>query len=127
MKRWIPVIALGLLLAIALCLFMPVNRHHDFEGEWYASDTGELYIFTDGIIDSQTHFYLESEEGRMSGAYTFGSNNLAIFVSGIDALSEVRELYLVSSEDGDILNDTEDGSGTTYFYRSWEAAIRHSD
>ncbi len=127
MKRWITVIAVLILLAITLCLFMPVHAQPDFEGEWYSADEAELYIFRDGIINCQTHFYMESEEDHFSGAYIFNSNKMAIFVSGIEALSDVQELYLVKSLDGEVLNDSADGSGNTYFYRSQEAAMSTSD
>lgn len=127
MKRWILGIAIVIIMAVVICLFMPVNQHSDFEGEWYSAGEGELYLFEDGIIDCQTHFYMESDEGNMSGAYAYAADKLAIFVRGIDELANVEELYLVQSNDGEVLNEAADGSGYTYFYRNQEAAVHAAD
>ena len=127
MKRWIPAVAIVIVLVIALCLFMPVNRYGDFEGEWYSAGKGELYVFQDGIIDCQTHFYLGADQDNISGAYVFASEKLAILVRGIDDLTNVEELYLVQSESGEVLNESEDGAGITYFYRDQAAAVSCGD
>ena len=127
MKYRIMAIATGIVLVIALCLLLPVSRNKDFEGEWYAAGEEEPYIFQNGIIECQTHFYMKNQGDFVSGAYTYAANKVELFACGLDALPDVQELYLIRSHCSEILNDAPDGSGRTYFYRDQAAAAFRGD
>lgn len=127
MKYRIMAIATGIVLVIALCLLLPVSRNKDFEGEWYAAGEEEPYVFQDGIIECQTHFYMKNQGDFISGAYTYAANKVELFACGLDSLEDVQELYLIRSHGSEILNDAPDGSGRTYFYRDQAAAASRVD
>lgn len=124
MKRWVPLgVICILLLTIALGLSRPVIDPARFTGKWYSSSDGNLYLFQEGIIQCADHYVLTPEGEKVSGAYTFGSDTIAVFAMGIDGLDMVSQLYLIRGQKGDALCDRPDGSGSVYFYRDQTAAL----
>lgn len=124
MKRWVPLgVICILLLTMALCLARPAVDPGRFTGAWYSSVDGALYLFQEGMIQCADHYALTSEGEKVSGAYSFASDTIAVFAMGIDGLDMVSRLYLIRGQNGDTLCDRADGSGSVYFYRDRTAAL----
>lgn len=123
---------LSLLLALALVLFCLTGCSDSdcasaedplaaYDGTWYLAKNGVACDFGDGKIyrDDKT-----SPEGQtLTGIYDWAEDHIDAHVTGTGGLKEPKALYLVSGQEGDVLCDSADGSGTTYFYRDALAVL----
>lgn len=92
-----------------------------YDGTWYFAKNGVACKFGKGNI------YREDENSSagqtLTGIYSEADDHLEANLAGVGGVSEVRKLYMVDGEQGEILCDSADGKGTIYFYRDPLAAL----
>lgn len=90
------VVAAILLLLLAAGLGRDAIVPDRFTGIWYAAGTGEAYHFREGIIQ-------KSDAEGTDGAYAFTGKTITLFVTNLETVSSVTDLYWIPNVDGDLL------------------------
>lgn len=128
MKRakYVKLLALILLLT---CLLSACALNSDAEddplvaynGTWYLARNGVACNFGDGKIYRDDK---DSEDGQaLIGIYSLADDHIDAHITGTGGLKDPKPLYIVSTDEGDILCNSADGRGTIYFYREPLAAL----
>lgn len=101
------------------------NSSYNFDGEWYSGETADLYMFTEGNIFCEQHYFTMENGEKTSGGYTAYDDYVDIFVTSLGEYSrEIKPMYLIETEGTEALCSTADGTGEIYFYRDREVAER---
>ncbi len=92
-----------------------------YDGTWYFAKNGVACEFGDGNIyrDDKNSFAGQTLTGIYSGAGDHLEANLA----GVGGVEQLRKLYIVDGDQGEVLCDSADGKGTIYFYKDPLAAL----
>lgn len=121
-----------LLLILALILCLAGCAYEDttsptaaYDGTWYFAVNGAECKFTDGQIYRYDKNVLDGQS--LTGIYSAAGDHIDANVAYIGSLDQVRQLYIVSGDNGDFLCDKADGSGTVYFYREATAYLATLD
>lgn len=118
MKRWFILGGGALLLAAGLLLGRTAIPYETFTGEWYSSEEGIRYVFSQGIIMCEEFGIPLGENQTMSGAYCVSRDSMVLFARGVEGLETERDVYLVHGSRGDVLCEHPDGSGIVFFTRN---------
>ncbi len=118
--------------ALALCLLCGCGGDPtaddplaDYDGTWYFAKNGVACEFGEGNIyrDDET-----SSAGKtLTGIYSGAGDHLEANLAGVGGVEELRKLYIVDGNQGQVLCDSADGKGTIYFYRDPLAALTALD
>lgn len=93
----------------------------DYDGTWYFAKNGVACEFGEGTIYREDE---TSSAGKaLTGIYNDAGDHLEANLADVGGVSEVRKLYIVDSDQGQVLCDSADGKGTVYFYRDPLAAL----
>lgn len=120
--------ALSALLLVLLCLCACVGTEETvsevlaaYDGTWYFAKTGAACVFGEGKIYQDD---LHSQEGQtLTGIYSEVDDHVEANLVGVGGVSIPRPLYIVPSDNGDVLCDSPDGDGTIYYYRDALSAL----
>lgn len=120
--------ALSVLVLALLCLCACAGTEETvsevlaaYDGTWYFAKTGAACVFGDGKIYQDD---LHSQEGQtLTGIYREADDHIEANLAGVGGVSIPRPLYIVQSDNGDVLCDSPDGDGTIYYYRDALSAL----
>ncbi len=113
--------------ALALCLLCgcggddPDDPLAAYDGTWYFAKNGVACEFDEGNIyrDDET-----SSAGKtLTGIYSGAGDHLEANLADVGGVEELRKLYVVDGDQGQVLCDSADGTGTIYFYKDPLAAL----
>lgn len=116
------------LILFILCLLSSCAMNDEKEdplaaygGTWYFAKNGVACEFGDGKIYRDDN---DSEEGQtLTGIYAPAEDHIDAHITNTGGLKDPKPLYIVATDEGDVLCDHADGSGTVYFYREPLAAL----
>ncbi len=110
-----------ILLALTACAGQEEDPLAAYDGTWYffknavACEFGDRKIYRDDYT---------AEAGQtLAGIYFDAGDHIEANLANTGGVHLTRELYIVSTEDGDVLCDDPEGEGTVYFYRDAVAAM----
>ena len=95
MKRFALVLSTLIILTAALLSRSALDPGR-FTGTWYDAQTGEGYLFREGIIQ-------KPEEEVLRGAYSFTRSSITLFLTEREGLDTVQTLRWQSGKDGEVL------------------------
>ncbi len=96
-----------------------------YDGTWYFAKNGVACEFGEGNIyrDDET-----SSAGKtLTGIYSGAGDHLEANLAGVGGVDQLRKLYIVDGDQGQVLCDSADGKGTIYFYKDPLAALTALD
>lgn len=86
-----------------------------YDGIWYFAKNGVACKFGDGKIYRDDN---DAKEGQtLTGIYAPAEDHIDAHITNTGGLKDPKPLYIVPTEEGDVLCDSADGDGTVYFYR----------
>ncbi len=120
-------------LALALCMLCGCTGDDPtaddplaaYDGTWYFAKNGVACEFGEGNIyrDDET-----SSAGKtLTGIYSGAGDHLEANLAGVGGVEQLRKLYIVDGDQGQVLCDSADGKGTIYFYKDPLAALTALD
>lgn len=91
------------------------------EGIWYfAKNAVECQIGQGKIYEDD----LRAKEGQsLRGVYSEADGHIEAHLAGVGGVQTARPLYVVQTDQGEVLCDSPSGDGTVYFYRDALAAL----
>lgn len=92
-----------------------------YDGAWYFAQNGAQCQFGNGLIYRDDKTALDGQ--TLTGIYSAADDHIDANLAGVGGVEKVHPLYLVDSDQGDVLCDSADGTGTVYFYREATAAL----
>lgn len=125
-KCYIILLALILLSIYLLSACAPSADTEDdplaaYNGTWYFFKNGVACQFGDGKIYQDDNAAMEGQ--TLSGIYEWSEDHVEAYITNTGGLHTPKPLYIVSTDDGDVLCDHVDGTGTVYYYREPLAAL----
>ncbi len=92
-----------------------------YNGTWYFAKNGVACEFGEGNIYRDDK---NSSAGQtLTGIYSGAGDHLEANLAGVGGVDQLRKLYIVDGDQGQVLCDSADGKGTVYFYRDPLAAL----
>lgn len=121
-RKRVGLAALVVLLCLTGCVVhngQPTAPPH--EGVWYfAKNAVECQIGQGKIYEDDLH----AKEGQsLRGVYSETDGHIEAHLAGVGGVQASHTLYVVQTDQGEVLCDSPSGDGTVYFYRDALAAL----
>ncbi len=92
-----------------------------YNGTWYFAKNGVACEFGEGNIYRDDETSLAGK--TLTGIYSGAGDHLEANLAGVGGVDQLRKLYIVDGDQGQVLCDSADGKGTVYFYKDPLAAL----
>ncbi len=92
-----------------------------YDGTWYFAKNGVACEFGEGNIYRDDETALAGK--TLTGIYSGAGDHLEANLAGVGGVEQLRKLYIVDGDQGQVLCDSADGKGTIYFYKDPLAAL----
>jgi len=111
MRRMLWIIFIFILLTIGLNqdAFIPDR----FTGVWYSTECEKAFLFQNGIIEQ----IYPTSTPNVDGAYCFTRNTITLYISDLDSLDTVSELYWSNRSGNDTLSGAPNRQARVYLAR----------
>ena len=88
---------------------------YDFDGNWYSTKDGYLYVFTDGgVFCEENYVTLDSGKKTSGGYYEYENYIEAYVIETIGAGADVAPLYLIQEQGSDMLCSDAEGKNIIF-------------